>query len=110
MIYEEKPSLMSVTKTKNGYHTTINYQIEEVEGGFDVESVTIATENPISEDDYGAIVSAIIRAKFPSDAVEAIQLNYMESKTTEHKNKFAQLKEWRAMAKSKAKEVLESLK
>ena len=48
-----------------------------------------------------------MRFKYSADEVEAIQLNYMESKTTEHKNEFAKLKDWRAFAKAKAKEVLE---
>ena len=48
-----------------------------------------------------------MRFKYSADEVEAIQLNYMESKTTEHKDEFAMLKDWRAFAKAKAKEVIE---
>lgn len=107
MLQETRPSIISVSKTKKCYHTSINYQIEEVEGGFDVESAIVVTDRPICEEDYGIIVTAIIRAKYSADDVEAIQLNYMETKTTEHKNQFASLKEWRKVAKEKAREVLD---
>ena len=106
-IYEEIPQLITVAVTKKGYHTTINFNIEEVEGGYTAESVTVITDTPICEDDYGKIVSAIVRFKFSQDEVEAIQLNYMESKTTEHKNEFFELRDWRAFAKQKAREVLD---
>lgn len=106
-MYDEIPQLIAVSQTKNGYHTTINFDIEKVGDEYSVSSVTIVTENPICEDDYGKLVAALVRFKFSADAVEAIQLNYMESKTTEHKNEFYELRDWRAFAKQKAREVLD---
>ena len=105
--FNEIPQLISVSVTKKGYHTTINFNIEETEGGYTADSVTIVTEAPICEDDYGKIVSALVRYRFSQDEVEAIQLNYMESKTTEHKNEFNELRDWRAFSKQKAREVLD---
>lgn len=106
-IYEEIPQLITVAVTKKGYHTTINFDIERVGDGYTASSVTVITEKPICEDDYGLLVAALVRFKFSADDVEAIQLNYMESKTTEHKNEFNQLKDWRAFSKQKAREVLD---
>ena len=106
--FNEIPQLISVSVTKKGYHTTINFNIEETEGGYTADSVTIVTEAPICEDDYGKIVSALVRYRFSQDEVEAIQLNYMESKTTEHKNQFAALKEWRAIVKERARAIIDS--
>lgn len=65
---------------------------------------------PLSvEKDYPAMVTALVRSHYSADDVEAIQQNYMESKTTGHKKKFAELKEWRAQAKTLATEALKAL-
>ena len=106
-IQNEIPQMVSIAVTPKYYHTTINFDIEMVGEGYSCSSVTIVSESPLCENDYGKIVSAIVRSKYSADEVEAIQLNYMERKTTEHKNEFAQLKGWRTFAKAKAKEVLE---
>ena len=106
-IQNDIPQLVSIAVTPKYYHTTINFDIEKVGDEYSCSSVTIVSESPLSEEDYGKIVSAIVRFKYSADEVEAIQLNYMESKTTEHKNEFAQLKDWRAFDKAKAREVLE---
>ena len=106
-IQNEIPQMVSIAVTSKFCHTTINFDIEKVGEGYSCSSVTIVSESPLCEDDYGKIVSAIVRFKYSADEVEAIQLNYMESKTTEHKNEFVKLKDWRVFAKAKAKEVLE---
>lgn len=106
-IQNEIPQMVSIAVTPKHYHTTINFDIEKVGEEYSCSSVTIVSESPLCNDDYGKIVSAIVRFKYSADEVEAIQLNYMESKTTEHKDEFAMLKDWRAFAKAKAKEVLE---
>lgn len=105
-IQNDIPQLVSVSVTPKHYHTTINFDIEKVGDEYSCSSVTIMSESPLSEEDYGKIVSAIVRFKYSADDVEAIQLNYLESKTTEHKNEFAKLKEWRAKAKAVARKVV----
>lgn len=107
MKYSEKQPLVTVSKVKNAYHYSINHTQEQVGEEFEVESVTIVISHKLGADDYGTIVSAIVRSRYSVDDVEAIQLNYMESNTTEHKNEFASLRDWRAFAKDKAKEAIE---
>ena len=76
---------------------------------WECEEVEYNHKEPLTEEkDYGPMVSTLVRARFSADDVEAIQLNYMESKTTEHKNQFAALKAWRATVKEMAREVISS--
>ena len=107
MIYEERPSLLTVTVTPSKYYTTVNFNIEEVDGGFTAESVTIASKSPLGEKDYGQIVTAIIRSRYTADDVEAIVNNYLLTKTAEHKQEMSEMQAWRTLAKNVAKEVLE---
>lgn len=60
-------------------------------------------ENPLTEDDYGAMVSAIVRARYSADDVEAIMQNYIASKTSEHKAEWSELQAWRETAKELAR-------
>ena len=53
---------------------------------------------------YGEIVTAIIRARYTADQVEAIVLN--GSDTPDHEAEYTALQEWRAEAKRVAKQVL----
>lgn len=107
MIYEQRPPIASVSRTPKGYHTTINFNIQETDGGFAANSVTITTSSPITSDDYGIIVSAIVRCKYSADEVEAIVNNYLFSKTEASENDMSKMQEWRALAKDVAKSVLQ---
>lgn len=107
MIYEQKPPIASVSRTRKGYHTTINFNIRETDGGFDADSVTITTTTPITSDDYGVIVSAIVRCKYSADEVEAIVNNYLLAKTDASENDMSEMQGWRALAKETAKSVLQ---
>ena len=60
-------------------------------------------ENPLTEDDYGAMVSAIVRARYSADDVEAIMQNYIANKTSEHKAEWSELQAWRETAKELAR-------
>lgn len=105
----ETPKLLSVSRGLKSWHTTINYEIIEVEDGYTTSSTTLSTDAPLTADDYGKIVTAIIRARYTADDVEAIQQNYLESKTDAHKAAFNDFKAWRAFAKEKADEVIKCL-
>jgi len=59
-------------------------------------------ENPLTEEDYGAMVSAIVRARYSADDVEAIMQNYIANKTAEHRTEWQNLQDWRDEAKSYA--------
>lgn len=72
MFYEERPLSVVVTTVGEKYHTTINYSIEEVEGGFEVKSVTIVTDSPLGEEHHAQVVSALIREKYSVDDELAI--------------------------------------
>ena len=86
--------------------TVLRFNIEETDDGYECDEVEFAHKEPLTEGDYGHLVAAIVRSKYSADDVEAIQLNYMESKTTEHKNEFNALKAWRETAKERARQVL----
>lgn len=57
--------------------------------------------------EYGAIVTAIVRDKYPQDRVEAILAN--GSDTPEHAAELEAFQEWRAKAKRIAHAVIDSL-
>ena len=104
--YETRPADSETVRFVGMMATIIRFNIEKVEDGFDCDEVEYTHKEPLTEADYGPLVSTLVRARFSADDVEAIQLNYMESKTTEHKNQFAELKAWRATVKERAREVI----
>lgn len=108
--YETRPLESETVHFVGVMVTILRFNIVEVEDGFDCDEVEYSHKEPLTEGDYGSLVSAIVRARFSADDVEAIQLNYMESKTTEHKNEFNTLKLWRENAKERARQVLNLLK
>lgn len=106
--YETRPADSETVRFVGLMATIIRFNIEEVEDGYDCDETEYTHKEPLTESDYGPMVSALVRAKYSADDVEAIQLNYMESKTTEHKNQFAALKEWRAIVKERARAIIDS--
>lgn len=108
--YETRPADNETVCYVGMMTTVIRFNIEEVEGGYECDEVEYTHKEPLTEDDYASMVSALVRSKFSQDEVEAIQLNYMESKTTEHKNEFAALKAWRAIVKERARAVIAETK
>lgn len=108
--YEQKPTLFETVRTTGVMITIIRLNIEqctdeEHAGQWQCEEVCYPHKTAISPADYGLIISAIVRAKYSADDVEAIQQNYMESKTTSHKSDFQDLKAWRKTAKDIATEL-----
>lgn len=63
---------------------------------------TVRVEQPL---EYGKVVSAIVRAKYSSDEVEAIVLNHGDG-NAEHEAEYASLQQWRSEAKVIAKQVV----
>ena len=57
--------------------------------------------------DYPMLVSAIIRDRYSVDDVEAITQNYLADESAEHVREFNTLQDWRALAKSEAKNIIE---
>lgn len=56
---------------------------------------------------YGAIVSALIRAEYPSDRMEAVQNNWMADPTNDAAvEEMLEMQQWRAAAKILAREAI----
>ena len=72
MFYEERPQLVAVTTIGGKYHTSVNYSIVPAEGGFEVESVTVVTDEPLGQDHFGLLVTALVRARYTADDEFAI--------------------------------------
>lgn len=107
MRYSEKPSFVSVTRTPAGFHTTINYGIEQVGEEFDAKSVTIVTAGKISKDDYSAMVSALVNNEYPADRMDAVRNNYMANQSDmKCVEAFTEMQRWRGSAKVIAREAL----
>ncbi|MBR5042993.1 MAG: hypothetical protein IKX67_07105 [Bacteroidales bacterium] len=67
MYYGERPPLVTVSKSGTEYHTTVNYSIEESGEGFEVKSVTVVTDAPLSEEHYSMLVTALIRIRYTAE-------------------------------------------
>lgn len=105
-IYEEMPLVIEEVVSAGVMTTIMRFGIEETENGWECEESCFNHKEPLTENDYGKVVAFLVREKYSADDVEAIQQNYIESKTTEHKNEFTALREWRVQAKGMARQVL----
>ncbi len=107
MRYSERPLFVVVTLSPAGFHTTINYHIEEVGEEFEAQSVTVVTEGKISSNDYAAIVSALVNNEYPADRMDAVRNNYMANQSDmEAADAFTEMQRWRGAAKVIAREAL----
>lgn len=89
----------NIHKIEDEFESEYKYECEEVE---------YAHKNPLTEDDYGKIVSCIIRGKYSEDDVEAIVNNYLDDPHG-HKPEFDELQKWRSIAKKRAREIIDSI-
>ena len=105
-IYEEKPLATEEVVSAGVRTTIIRFGIEETENGWECEEACFNHKNPLTADDYGKLLVFLVREKYSADDVEAVQQNYIESKTNAHKAEFAALKAWRVQAKEMARKVL----
>lgn len=105
-IYENKPLAFEEVVSVGIRTSIMRFDIEETESGWECEESCFNHKEPLTENDYGKVVTFLVREKYSADDVEAIQQNYIESKTTEHKNEFTALREWRVQAKWMARQVL----
>ena len=65
-------------------------------------------EFPMGMWGYDVVVSAIIRAKYTTDRMEAIMNNILGDNANEkRKNEFAEMQAWREVAKVEAKKIFE---
>jgi len=72
MHYDKIPPFVTVTTVGGKYHTTINYSIEPSGDGIDVASVTVVTDEPLCQDHFGQLVTALIRVHYTAEDEFAI--------------------------------------
>lgn len=108
--YDERPEPFETIRSAGMMATIIRMEVKESEdpeqGAWECEEVEYCHREALSQVDYGHMVAALVRSHFSADDVEAIQLNYMESKTTEHEDEFNVLKQWRETAKQRVRQIL----
>ena len=143
-IYTEQPQEAVTTRQLNGWLTEIHLAPRELtaeeRAAHDIpdtrtdetgeqhpQEAWTATDTfyrhdkPLTQDDYGPLVSAIIRSRYSADEVEAITQNYLaQTATTDSQatatatspaaEEFSQLQQWRQEAKRVAREIIESIK
>lgn len=129
-IYEHQPPIAATTKTLKEYVTYFCIEARELTQAereandipdtiFDehgnetpreawtAHTVVYRHEQPLTEDDYGKMVAAIVRSKYTADDVEAILSNYAAEQKSEHEAEFKTFQEWRTVAKAAAREALQ---
>ena len=91
--------------TKRGVnYRTINFNVKEVEYGYEWDSVEIQG----TKWDYGGIIDAIVTYKYPNDKMQAVINNYLlEPENEEYIRTFNEMQTWRKEAKEIAKQALE---
>ena len=69
-----------------------------------VDDVIVSLVIPVT---YPQIVSALVDKKYPADAMQAIQNNYLaDPDDADHKAEFDAMQAWRVTAKAAAHEIL----
>ena len=92
-------------------YTALNFDVRQTpDGRYEAESVVVTTRDPLSKDDYPAIVTAIIRDRYSADDMEAVTNNYMSNVSDmEAAAVFTEMQRWRGKAKEVAREVMLTL-
>ena len=108
---QERPRLKEVGRTVNPVtHTTlINFDIREEQDSEQGKYSYLQVEMYPSQMRRPAIISAVIRAKYDQDEMEAIINNYLEDPTdADVLEDIYEMRRWRHMAKLVATEALRS--
>ena len=108
---QEPPRLKEVGRTVNPVtHTTlINFDIREEQDSEQGKYSYLQVEMYPSQMRRSAIISAVIRAKYNQDEMEAIINNYLEDPTDEGAlADIHEMQTWRCLAKLIATEALQS--
>jgi len=102
----ERPLALEFSRGMNGQYAIVRFNIVEVEEDYEYDEVSIMTQNnPLTDEDYAPLVSAIVREEYTQDDVEAIMNNYLADPEG-HKEEFYRLQSWRAFAKETAYNVI----
>ena len=127
-IYDQQPPVAATTKTLTDYVTYFCFDTRELtdeerkaneipdteaddqgnvsrKEAWTAHTVAYRHEQPLTEGDYGKMVTAIVRSKYSADDVEAILNNYAADKDR-YQQEFDTLQDWRNAAKEAARGVL----
>lgn len=127
-IYPERPPLAETNKQLTGWLTSVHLDPRELtdeerhqhdipdtwtdeQGETHRQEAWTASDafyrhaQPLTPDDFGPIVSTIVRSRYSEDSVEAIVNNYLAAPDG-HTTEFRQLQAWRQKAKEAARECL----
>lgn len=106
----ERPLALEYSRGMNGQYAIVRFNIVEVEEGYEYDEASITTQNnPLTDEDYAPLVSAIVREEYTQDDVEAIMNNYLADPEG-HKADFDELQAWRVKAKEVAREIIDATK
>ena len=104
MIGNNAPNIVDNYTIRGVNYKTINFDIKEVEEGFEWESV----EMPQTKWDYSGIVDALIQHKYPIDKMQATINNYLLDPYDAYAiEEFNKMQAWRKEAKEIARQALE---
>lgn len=110
-IYTEIPPIVAYTTSRDYVYVSINFHIQEVDGGYTCDSVAVKLDHYPGDDDYPAFVSALVRFKYSQDDMEAMLCNYdITPRTEKVKQDMAEMQAWRAESKEIAQEAIEYIK
>ncbi|MBQ6188816.1 MAG: hypothetical protein IJK45_01420 [Bacteroidaceae bacterium] len=99
---EEKPAMVTYIHQLGQRKYTLNVMVEEVDDEMLGQWRWISVELPIGQYDYGTIVSALVRAKYSQDEMEAALFNQSPEELED-------INQWRTLCKKVAHEVLEEI-
>lgn len=103
MIGNNAPNIVDSYAVRGVNYKTINFDIREVDEGFEWESV----EMPQTKWDYAGVVDALVQYKYPIDKMQAVINNYLLDATDDYAiEEFNKMQAWRKEAKEIAKEAL----
>lgn len=103
MIGNNAPNIVDNYTVRGVNYKTINFDIKEVDEGFEWESVDM----PQTKWDYSGVVDALVSHKYPNDKMQAVINNYLlEPENEEYIRVFNEMQAWRKEAKEIAKEAL----
>ena len=103
--YEYKPSDFETIRSVGIITTVIRFNITETDDGWECDEIFYNHTTPLTQDDYGPLVSTIIRGQYSEDQVEAITQNYLAN-PQEGAAELNDFQIWRNTAKATAKKIV----
>ena len=103
MIGNNAPNRVDSYTIRGVNYKTVNFDIREVDEGFEWESVDM----PQTKWNYAGVVDALVQHKYPIDKMQAVINNYLLDPNDEYAiSEFNAMQAWRKEAKEIAKEAL----